>query len=1511
MANTKDTDIVKLRIDAENLAIDEITQTVDGLGDLGAASRKAEKDLKSLELNQETINSYRVATEERARLRREFDLAEVAYERLSKSVKENKNATDAEILAVKNAKRELADLGKVLRSQDVEYNRLTKTLKQFGTDTKDLDNTQQKLQQQIKETSVESSRLTAEYQKQITSVRQRIEVEKQAIVTAKQAEAAEKERQAVLDKTAAEQEKLVESSRKLAAADAARISSQAKLNQSLNEYEQSLRDLNAEVDDGTLSTADYIREEERLRKSLELTEGQVKTIRNALRAEIDDRKKVERALESQAATQRKLTEQQQAAVSAERAAAVELNRVKASVKEYETALEQLNREKTEGVISTGQYVRSENELRRSLQLTEAQVKVTRRAIESDAVTRTAGAKNTDLLTQATRRLAQAYTVLLAAQKATQAVSASVTEYGQLEAAVTKVEKTTGTARLEIEGLAETLSDMAQNITPTATTELLKYAEVAGQLGTKSTGDLLNLVAAADALQNSTNLSGDQAVELLARILTMTGEGIPAIQNLSSSVVALGNDFAASEADIVQMTKEIVAGTREIELSAGAAAAIGVTLAELGQPAERSRTAIQRLSGVIKEATVKGGEDMERLSLITKMTGDEIVKSFGEEPEKILLAFLKGLDDINDSGGQMSTVLAQMGIEGTEALTVLGTLAGRTDRLETALKLSNEQWIAGNAHMKEAAKAYANQESALGRLDNKFGALKKAIGEAFSDETETAIKVVGDIIDETGNDVIRLMEQLPQLVSGLTEAVEVLDNLTNTFSNDDSGLNALDNILGSIAVSGNAVTTVLNTMILGLQGGLLATLELNNAIKELAGIEVSLNGVEAVRKAMLETKQAIDRDVDDINKAFKRMDGESSLAFEGLIDASVKYKDAMGQLNAEQRAAISAIVSKNEYSETEEDQYRKLTAALVRANREMEIEAELRKSASNIAIQTAASKQDEIASIEQLVNAQVGLNISMTEYLEKAAVVEDSITRVKALRKEGVVSEQEAAVAVQALSDSLAQYNIVANEQTDTVAKNTTVFADNAEARKKLFEQYQSGAISEAEFTQAMANTSNQLVISKQAMDGATSSAVANTLAQAKFADEILQTEKKIADYNATLKAGNLIEADAARIKAALAVEEQKLRGLRDEQSRAIEIENANYQQLTQLQRQYQQELNSVNTAFERGALTKGEYEAKTRSLIEALNEINGVIRESTAATDENTKATEKNVDAQNNRAAAAQKAVQYVSLELENQKHLNKQYDFTGQSISQISKRYQELGQKLQLSETRLAGFFQYLADTSSEIFRQERAVIADTLAMREMQAELDKGSLSMGRLSKISSYANSQLTALSQQQLTPLLQAIARAKQELQELSDTVDDSLLTVQDRLDKALGNEQDIVKRKFKNELDQYLELMDKARKSGDTALVSRVDEAIRKLKQAQEIEFKQQFEKSTTQPTAATANSGADSSGYTAPTTPAVQTSGEMVVFQLQVGDTKYNAQMDQSSLSTLVANIQRSSRLGG
>ena len=60
--------------------------------------------------------------------------------------------------------------------------------------------------------------------------------------------------------------------------------------------------------------------------------------------------------------------------------------------------------KAKGTITTGRYIKQEELLRRNLMLSEAQVRVSRRAIEADALSRGKSVNNTDLLTTATRRL---------------------------------------------------------------------------------------------------------------------------------------------------------------------------------------------------------------------------------------------------------------------------------------------------------------------------------------------------------------------------------------------------------------------------------------------------------------------------------------------------------------------------------------------------------------------------------------------------------------------------------------------------------------------------------------------------------------------------------------------------------------------------------------------------------------------------------------------------------------------------------------------------------------------------------------------------------------------------------------------------------------------------------------------------------------------------------------------------------------------------------------------------
>lgn len=1522
MADNSSTDIVDLIIDAKNLAIDEINETVKGLSTLGEAARKTEKDLDKIRVTQDTIASYKQAGDSMRQLRDEVDRAELAYEQKRQAVKKNKDATDEEVLAVKSAKRELADLRLELRNQETEYRRLTRSLREYSVDTKDLDKSQQALEQQFKETAAESEKLNREYRDSVAATRTRIAAEKETRDATVAATAAEQAKQQAVAASTLEMEKAAVGAMKAAKAESDRIAEQERVTVSLVKYEQQLRDLNKQVDESILSRADFIRAEEKLRSELQLTDSQTRTTRAALKAEADERKLTEKAIEAQRLEQEKLVQAQEKAAiaakeaaAAERAAAIELKRVEQAVKEYEVELEKLNQEKNQGRISTGEYIRRESELRQSLKLTEGQVKTSRAAIQADSVARGDATKNTDLLTQATRRLAQVYTVLLAAQKSIQAVSQSVQEYGALEAAITKVEKTTGIARDQVEGLADQLMVMAKEVTPTATNELLRYAEVAGQLGTKSVADILNLVVAADALELSTNLAGDTAVELLARILTMTGEGIPSIQNLSSVMVALGNDFAATEETIANMTKEIVSGTREINLSSSAAAAFGATLAELGQPAERSRTAIQRLAGSIKEAALNGGSDLEYLSNITKLTGDQIIESLGTEPEQVLLAFLKGLNQVNDSGGQMSKVLNSIGIDGTEALGVLTVLSGGTERLEEALALTNAAFVAGDGHIKEAIKSYANQESAIGRLANRFTDLKARIGEAFADDVLQSIDSLEQGIDDAGESVIAFMQYVPELVEGLLEVGEGINDIVRLITGDLGLTSALSVLANGAKFTFNGLTSLIKTVSAEFIEARIYWDEFLNSVG-LGNIDTTQ--IDNLKARVTELREGIERDVTDINNAWARMNGESSLSFEGLKESVAKYGDAIKKLSPAQQAQIANIIETNEYIKQEDNLYRELNRSIVRANQELIIEERLKRQLNEVNAASALEREKEAQASNNAANAQVNLNNALSDYSTRAANVSTAIADIQTKRAEGLLTDVEAAEATEILTGLLERYNAEIERQGGAITQNNVSIAENTLKRQRLFEQYSQGVISEQEFAEAMRRATVELVRSGDSIDQNVESTRRMTLAQANISKSIAETEVRVRQYRRSLDDKNLAAEDAVRINAQLRAEEEKLKDLREQQISVMQFENKTYGQLVELQRTYTNQLTTLNAQFERGGLTVGQYEQRTKSLNEAIQQINAIIGENTDKIRENTEVTAENTEVKGAQADAIKEVTTALSLELEAASFLNKEYDFTSTSVGDLNKRMRELEGNIVQNRRVSGGWRSQLAQTSSEVFNQEKAAIKAELALRNLADTTYAGSFQALALQRAARTATGSVQELAETSMDPLVEDIERAKRELQELSRTVEDTLGDVQDRIDRALGDEQSIVKRRFERELNQYLELLDKAKTAGDNTLIAKVNEAIRKLNQAQELEFKQEFGTgltSTTTPqqrrqqTTTAATGAAQASGQGLPGT----SSGDapQTVLQLQIGGNGYNVAMPQTQLDKLMADIKRQQQIGG
>ncbi len=200
-------------------------------------------------------------------------------------------------------------------------------------------------------------------------------------------------------------------------------------------------------------------------------------------------------------------------------------------------------------------------------------------------------------------------------------------YSEMEDGLVAVAKTADLSAVEVRRLGDEINAIGQRL-PVARKELLDVAAAAGQLGVKGVGNLSLFTETVGKLGLASNLSGDEAATSLARILTVTGEGIGQVDRFASAIVSLGNNFAASEREIAHHATRLATGTALYGVAAHEAAALGATLAALGLEAELGGTAVARAFASIDIALREGGEGAR---VLAQVTGRSVQYSAGSRP----------------------------------------------------------------------------------------------------------------------------------------------------------------------------------------------------------------------------------------------------------------------------------------------------------------------------------------------------------------------------------------------------------------------------------------------------------------------------------------------------------------------------------------------------------------------------------------------------------------------------------------------------------------------------------------------------------------------------------------------------------------------------------------------------------------------------------------------------------------------------------------------------------------
>ncbi|HER0864692.1 TPA: phage tail tape measure protein [Streptococcus pyogenes] len=348
-----------------------------------------------------------------------------------------------------------------------------------------------------------------------------------------------------------------------------------------------------------------------------------------------------------------------------------------------------------------------------------------------------------------------------------------------ESAFAGVKKTVDeTATVSYAKLSQGIRQMAKEL-PASAVEIAHVAEAAGQLGVK-TGDILSFSRTMIDLGESTNLSAEEAATSIAKIANITGLASSEYSRFGSAVVALGNNFATTEKDIVAMTNRIAASGKLAGLTNQEMLALATAMSSVGIEAEAGGTAMTQSLSAIERAVASGGDNLNKFAQIANMSSADFARAWKEKPIVALQEFIKGLGQLDKQGESATKVLDELGLSGIRQSNMLKSLGLASETLGKALGISNKAWKENTALTDEANKRYETTESKLKMLKNEVN--------------DVAIEFGGPLVDalrnglEAGKPIIQMAADLAKKLGLSEETINALKSKTESVVNNVKSMN---------------------------------------------------------------------------------------------------------------------------------------------------------------------------------------------------------------------------------------------------------------------------------------------------------------------------------------------------------------------------------------------------------------------------------------------------------------------------------------------------------------------------------------------------------------------------------------------------------------------------------------------------------------------------------------------------------------------------------------------------
>lgn len=316
---------------------------------------------------------------------------------------------------------------------------------------------------------------------------------------------------------------------------------------------------------------------------------------------------------------------------------------------------------------------------------------------------------------------------------------------EFESAFAGVKKTVDATDTQLNELRQSLINMSKEM-PQSAAELSEIAEAAGQLGIK-TENLKDFTKVMAQLGDATNMTSTEAADSLARFANITGMSQKNFDRLGSVIVALGNNLATTESEVVSMGMRLAGAGSQIGMSEAQIMSLAAALSSVGIEAEAGGSAFSTIMAKMQLAVESGGDSLDAFADVAGMSADKFKKAFQKDATSAIMAFIKGLSTCDEKGVSAIKTLDDMGISEIRQRDALLRASGAYDTFADAMKIGTTAWEENTALANEASQRYETLESKIDMAKNSADALAIAFKDSVDQELRDAVEHGTEYINE--------------------------------------------------------------------------------------------------------------------------------------------------------------------------------------------------------------------------------------------------------------------------------------------------------------------------------------------------------------------------------------------------------------------------------------------------------------------------------------------------------------------------------------------------------------------------------------------------------------------------------------------------------------------------------------------------------------------------------------------------------------------------------------------